>query len=376
MNHEEQIRQLLEKYERHACNEDEIRQLHEWLEGTSLTGKAWEFGEPSERADMKNKMLSAISAGIESKRIAEEIKVTEGIKVSESIKVTGGIEVTEGMQVTAGKQLPDRMPLTETESIGQKGSIRSLRRSNTIMIWSRYAAAAAAMFLLVWGYAIIARMKGASREVVASSAPGKIEKIILPDGSTAWLNDNTELVYHHDFATNRHIELRRGEAFFEVKKDPGHVFRVSSGDLSTTVLGTSFSARMTGATGDLKVSVVTGKVMVSRPRDTLGYLLPGQRLKYDRNSDKISIDTALAGEADGWIHGDVFLQNATLQEVIQWLQDHYKLNIQNKRTTYQGEYYLQAKSDIPLPEVLKILNLLGKKNQVTFSLQEQTLTIQ
>jgi transmembrane sensor len=52
------------------------------------------------------------------------------------------------------------------------------------------------------------------------------------------------------------------------------------------------------------------------------------------------------------------------------------VTIQNKKSTYRGVYYLQAKSDIPLPEVLKILNLLGKKEQVQFSLQGHTIIIQ
>lgn len=126
----------------------------------------------------------------------------------------------------------------------------------------------------------------------------------------------------------------------------------------------------------VKVSVATGKVSVSRQKDTLGFLLPQQRLRYDRQSGRSDIDSVLSGEAGGWINGDLLLQNASLGEVIQWLQDHFKLSINNRRRIYAGEYYLQVKSDISLPEVLKILNLLGKKDHVRFELQNSTIIIQ
>jgi len=208
-----------------------------------------------------------------------------------------------------------------------------------------------------------------------ASGPGEMKKILLPDGSTAWLNDNSELAWREGFAGGRTVELRRGEVFFDVKKDPDHVFSVKSDSLTTTVLGTSFSIKKIGM-GDLNISVVTGKVMVSRHSDTLGLLRPNQRLRYHHRSDQAAMDTLLAGEADGWIHGDIFLRDATLAEVIQLLENHFKVTVHNKRLAYTGEYYLQAKSDISLPEIVQILNLLGKKDHVQFSLQGQTMTIQ
>lgn len=324
LNREEQIRRLLEKYEQQACSAEELQQLHEWLEEKAAAGSPWEFADAEDRQSAKHKMQAVI------------------------LSATG-------------------MP------VEQPG------RAATIAPWLKYAAVAAGILLCVWGIRLLTRTPA---EIIAVSEPGKIKALVLPDGSRVWLNDNSELAYHSDFAAHRNLELRRGEAFFDVQKDPAHVFTVWSHGLATTVLGTSFSARTIGGTGDLKVTVVTGKVMVSRQTekaetmDTLGVLLPYQRLRYNKVSGRAVVDSVLTGEADGWIRGDIFLQNASLAEVIQWLQDHFKVNVNNKRHTYTGEYYLQAKSDIPLPEVLKILNLLGKRDHVQFSLQQQTIIIQ
>lgn len=237
--------------------------------------------------------------------------------------------------------------------------------------WLKWTAVAAAILLVVWGVGLLNRPAAI---VKIASGPREMKKILLPDGSTAWLNDNSELAWREGFAGGRTVALLRGEAFFDVKKDPDHVFAVQSDGLTTTVLGTSFSIKKIGA-GDLNISVVTGKVMVNRHTDTLGFLRPNQRLRYQYRRQQAAIDTLLAGEADGWIHGDIFLRDASLAEVIQLLENHFKVTIHNNRPAYTGEYYLQVKSDISLPEIVQILNLLGKKDHVQFSLQGQTMSI-
>src|SRR5258708_52360 len=326
LNREEQIRQLLEKYEQQACTQEEIRQLHEWLNELAGAGNPLEFTGAKDKEALKNQLKRAVFSSL-----------------------------TVPDTSVSGKGIP-----------GPKG----------IRPWIRYASMAAAVLLGVWGVTWLIKAPGG---ITLASDPGKIEKMILPDGSTVWLNDNSEVVYHSDFAHRRSLELKKGEVFLEVKKDPSHPFTLQTHELTTTGLGTAFSAKIIGSTGVIKVSVVTGKVSVSRQKDTLGFLLPNQRIKYEKRSGQSGIDSVLSGEANGWIGGDLFLQNASLGEVIQWLQDHFKVKINidnNKHRINAGEYYLQAKSDIPLPEVLKILNLLGTKDHVKFELQHQTIIIQ
>ncbi|HTI11779.1 MAG TPA: FecR domain-containing protein [Puia sp.] len=337
MNREEQIRQLLEKYEQHTCSPEEIRVLRAWLEEQAAAGTSWEFTGEKEKAALKNKIKDAVFSAM---------------AASDPIRQDQQVQGPNQPVSAAYHRLP-----------APKKSIP----------WIKYASMAAVLAACVWG---ITWLLAPPRELRIASAPGAIEKRVLPDGSTLWLNNNSEVVYKSDFARRRHIELKKGEVFLDVKKDPAHPFTLQAHELTTTVLGTSFSAKIVGSSGAIKVSVATGKVSVSRQKDTLGFLLPNQRLRFDRQSGRSGIDSVLSGEAGGWVTGDLFLQNASLEEVIQWLQDHFNVNVSNKRQQYAGKYYLQAKSDIPLPEVLKILNLLGTKDHVRFELQHQTIIIQ
>jgi len=61
-------------------------------------------------------------------------------------------------------------------------------------------------------------------------------------------------------ATERGVHLERGEAFFEVAKDPHRPFVVHAGPVSVTAVGTQFSVRRRGT--DTLVVVTEGVVRV------------------------------------------------------------------------------------------------------------------
>jgi transmembrane sensor len=315
LNHPEHIDQLLEKFSRNACTQEELQELYNWLDQQSAAGEPYSFANDNARQLLKSRMRDAVFAAV--------------------------------------------VPNLPVKTIDR-------------FRWIKYAAAAALIGICITAVYWFTR----PYEVVVAAAPGTVEKKTLPDGSTVWLNDNSTIAYYSNFAGHRNIELKKGEAFFEVKKDAKHPFTVLSNGVSTTVKGTSFSVKMIGRTGDLKVSVVTGKVLVQKQKDTLGFLVPGQRLRYLQQQGTATTDKVQTGEANAWIQGEQFLQNATLNEVIQWLQDHFKVTVENRRTDFKGDYYLQVKRDITLQEVISILNLLGKKDQIQFSLHNRTVFIQ
>lgn len=315
MNHPEHIDQLLEKFKRNACSEEELQELYNWLDQQSAAGPAYSFADDDARLLLKSRMRDAVFAAVAS-----------------------------------------------------KSPVKAIHRFR----WIKYAAAAVTLIV----FSTVVYMISRPRQVIVNAAYGKVEKKVLPDGSIVWLNDNSSIAYYSNFSGHRTIELQKGEAFFQVKKDAAHPFTVLSNNVSTTVKGTSFSVKMIDRTGDIKVSVVTGKVLVHKQQDTLGFLLPGQRLRFSKQRANATIDSIQNGEANAWIQGELFLQNASLHEVIQWLHDHFNITVQNGRTTYKGEYYLQVKRDISLQEVIRILNLLGTKDHIQFSLHNQTVFIQ
>jgi len=86
---------------------------------------------------------------------------------------------------------------------------------------------------------------------------GGVAVVPLQDGSNITLSTRTEVRVELN-AKERRIELDRGEAFFQVAKDPTRPFVVRAGDKRIVAVGTQFSVRRTG--DDVRVVVTEGTV--------------------------------------------------------------------------------------------------------------------
>ena len=107
------------------------------------------------------------------------------------------------------------------------------------------------------------------------SASGVIS-VDLPDGSRVFMNQGAEISYPTGFNGNRTLELQ-GEAFFEVMADPGNPFRVRSGKVIVSVLGTSFNVKQQEKSDCIEVFVQSGEVQVSGVNNSRTMkLLPGE----------------------------------------------------------------------------------------------------
>ena len=309
---------LLEKYRNGTCTAEELKQIEAYLDEQAHTSEEYFFSDEKEKEDIKASIQQKVFAAIEKQTTAQP----------------------------------------------------------KIFVWKRlysYAAAACVLAIVTTLYFFSSKDK----IITVASASGQIIKHELPDGSIVVLNDSSVVSYNsNDFEEHRSINLLRGEAFFEVKKDPAHPFVVASNEVNTTVKGTSFSVKLLQQSGNVKVSVVTGRVAVSHAADTLDVLYPGQRLKYNHLSGTAVKDSVSGAEANGWIHGEILMQNASLGEIAQWFESAFRVHVINYKNNNTGDYYLRVNKNISLEEAIKILNLLGKKDNIRFSLQQQTVIIQ
>lgn len=90
-----------------------------------------------------------------------------------------------------------------------------------------------------------------------------IQLVTLPDGSSVILKKHARISYPTAFAADRREVRLRGEAFFEVVKNPEKPFLVYAGSMVTKVKGTSFSIKANDDEEDVQLVVKTGVVEVS-----------------------------------------------------------------------------------------------------------------
>ena len=93
------------------------------------------------------------------------------------------------------------------------------------------------------------------------TAVGVLQAVPLVDGSRVTLNTNTQIRVDVT-ETERRVNLERGEAYFEVSKDPLRPFVVKAGDKRIIAVGTRFSVRREN--DEVRVFVTEGKVRVEQ----------------------------------------------------------------------------------------------------------------
>ncbi len=155
--------------------------------------------------------------------------------------------------------------------------------------------------------------------------------ILLPDGTSVRLNIGSSLTFPEVFGTAaRNVELT-GEAFFEVSKDPKRPFTITSGEVKTTVLGTTFNIRAY-ANENIDVTVKEGKVSVSSANAS-ETLIHGEQALFNRSNlsltkSKVNIEKHL-----GWTYPTLIFDLIPFEEVIEQLGRWYHLEI-----TYKGTF--------------------------------------
>ncbi len=173
---------------------------------------------------------------------------------------------------------------------------------------SRHIAASIIFFLSLFGTALgwqwwSNRAVNEPEMVSVCTNANDVKNVILPDGTSVWLNNNSELSYPKEF-TNIAREVRlKGEGYFNVVRKPHLPFIVHNEDQDIRVLGTVFYASNSPAKHEYIVSLIKGSVEVNNniSNDRV-ILLPGQRAIANDQDGEISIDEIPATNDQLWHH--------------------------------------------------------------------------
>lgn len=194
----------------------------------------------------------------------------------------------------------------------------------------------AAIIVLAFGLSFLVQkiMSAEQRPEISyleKEAPkGRQQAVMLPDGTKITLNADSRLSYPVEFSGNKREVKLEGEAFFEVARDEKRPFTIVSGDVLTTVLGTSFNVKAYQGEQEISVSVAHGKVKVSRfdMTNQAYYLSPGKEAVYQPDKKSFTVQEFEAKETLAWKEGILYFKDATFEEVKKRLERWYGVDIQ------------------------------------------------
>lgn len=156
----------------------------------------------------------------------------------------------------------------------------------------------------------------ALRDPAYATHIGEQRSVRLTDGSRIVLNTDTKVVVRYTDG-RRDIRLVRGEAQFDVAKNPDRPFVVTAEGQQVRALGTSFIVRDDGEA--IAVTLLEGKVAVTPAKTTpaakVVTLEPGQRLRTAPKAAPV-VDRPKLEAVTAWRSGEILLDNTTLADAV------------------------------------------------------------
>lgn len=208
-----------------------------------------------------------------------------------------------------------------------------IRRRGIRMRIVRYAAAAAVMAGVVCGSWFMggrrteSRLVAAAQPVSVSTPLGVKSDVVLPDGSRVRLNGGTRIVYPALFGDERRVEVD-GEAYFEVEHDARRPFVVVTGQVVSTVLGTTFNVHAYSEDENYQITLATGSLLVDGgPESRSVRLRPGEQGFFERTSGLLSLRRVNVEQVLSWQEDRLYFRAEPLASIARSLERQFNVDI-------------------------------------------------
>ncbi|MBL1411212.1 FecR family protein [Sphingobacterium faecale] len=180
-------------------------------------------------------------------------------------------------------------------------------------------------------------------------------QVTLDDGTRVWLNAASELKYPMVFrGVNREVYLK-GEAFFEVSKNPAKPFIVHTEKQSIQVVGTAFAVRAYDA--NEQTTLVEGRLKVASGNKQKTYdVYPGYQVSV--KAGNVSLQEVSIDDYVSWKDGYFVGTSVSLADLIPDLERWYNVKFIDFASSISDEIgFVRIYRNEPLSAVLNALAL-------------------
>jgi len=330
----------LKKYFDNKCSSEEAKQVLQWLErpdaAIDLEG---EFKNTWKKTKVKSGNFCKWSESLE--KIHERIEMEE---IYESLNLSK-------KKKKLGYQTKDRPSKSGYE-------LREYsRKSNVRYIIPGLVAAVILVLLVVSFYQFPEKVEQplTVAQIEKSTEPGHKLSFHLEDGTKVKLNAGSKLTYSSSFSSNQRLVTLEGEAFFEVTKDITRPFKVVTGSVTTTALGTSFNINAFPSNKNIEIALVTGKVSVEKTlqsgKSNVLVLYPNEMATVVKDDNSFSKSTFDFNQKISWKDGLIYFKDADYFEIVSTLESWYGVRfhankIPVKEWEFTGKFENESLNDI------------------------------
>ncbi|MEN8156191.1 MAG: FecR domain-containing protein [Bacteroidota bacterium] len=228
------------------------------------------------------------------------------------------------------------------------------KQVTTILYWLPRFAAVFILGVIISAAISYSMMHSSSKDLsyYEISAPYDARsEILLPDGTTIWLNAGTHLRYSNEYGRKQREVFLSGEACFNVETHPKAPFLVRTADLRIKAYGTTFNVKSYPEENTVETTLIEGSIGITRnkyeenPVDEV-MLEPNQRVVYYKTSQNPSYLVSKGIDplkSTLWKEGTLSVNSETLGEMAIKLERKYgvKIHFENealKELTFTGTF--------------------------------------
>jgi transmembrane sensor len=244
-------------------------------------------------------------------------------------RVTQQAKVDPRLQALAAQALAKPAASSHADERAEKAETRSPAAVTMLRTHWR----SAAMLVMSCGVAALIGSKAVQSPSAASpmasyaNNENRERQIKLSDGSVMHLDAGAEVSVSMS-PGERHLELAKGRAYFEVAHDKARPFSVTANGTRTVALGTRFEVSIQAQ--DVSISLAQGSVAitdVAEPEKWREVLVPGQQLQIHADHDQRARSEVDASAIASWSTGRLVFNGMPLNKVLDEINRYASIKI-------------------------------------------------
>lgn len=377
-NNVERAKKLFEKFRRGNITKEELLLLKRWWHH-------YRSAEPIALNDLEiDRMDKEIRDGLQKdrrKRI-RPFSWTMGVAACLSLLLLGGVSYwlmrstaeVGGIETAKSAYGDDREPGTNTAVLvleNGKEIVLEDGREGELLVDARHHIAQEADGVVVYRHA--EELSPFEYNTLKTPRGGQY-RLVLPDGSTAWLNASSSIRYPLHFSGPREVSVS-GEVFFEVKHNPAQPFRVHTSRQVIEVLGTTFNVKTYPDEEVTSTSLVSGSVRVHSTDDERekALLRPDFQAITIANSGHIQVKPVNIAKATAWKQGDFYFDGENIEEIMTLLSRWYDVDVVYGKTPDRTRAFggvISRKKNLSA-----VLSMLESFNNVKFEIKGKEVNV-
>lgn len=213
-------------------------------------------------------------------------------------------------------------------------------------------------------------------DIVVEAPAGSHTKVVLPDGTVAWINSGSTIAYSQGFGVSDRTVKVSGESFFDVGKKSGLAFVVKTGGLTVKDVGTRFNLRDYPDEPFAEVSLAEGLVDVSLSSHPgrEARLKPNQQLVIDKRTGRMDYHLCNGSEAGAWADGYLVMDGKTPFQIAKSIERRYgvKMVIESKKARSLD---LHGRINIGRMTLAETLDVISNAGGISFRVSGNTVYV-